>query len=206
MLLLERDAALAQLESALAEAAGGRGAVALVSGEAGIGKTSLVASFAAAHAVSARVLWGACDDLAVARPLGPFLDIAAGDAPRLGEALREPGRIDAFAAVLAELGRESPTVCAVDDAHWADEATLDLLTYLGRRIGSAPTLLVITFRDDELPPDHPLRRAAAGVSPGRARRVELAPLSREAVGELAGEGGDADALHAATGGNPLFVT
>jgi ATP/maltotriose-dependent transcriptional regulator MalT len=206
MLLLERDAALAQLESALAEAADGRGAVALVSGEAGIGKTSLVASFAAAHAVSARVLWGACDDLAVARPLGPFLDIAAGDAPRLGEALREPGRIDAFAAVLAELGRESPTVCVVEDAHWADEATLDLLTYLGRRIGSASTLLVVTFRDDELAADHPLRRAAAGVSPGRARRVELAPLSRDAVGELAGDGGDADALHAATGGNPFFVT
>jgi DNA-binding CsgD family transcriptional regulator len=205
MELLERDAALAQLESALAEAAGGRGAVALVSGEAGIGKTSLLARFAGDRAAAARVLWGACDDLAVARPLGPFLDMVA-DAPRLGEALRAPGRIDAFAAVLAELGRERPTVCVVEDAHWADEATLDLLTYLGRRIASVPALLVVTFRDDELAPDHPLRRAAAGVSPGRAARVELAPLSREAVGELAGDGGDADALHAATGGNPFFVT
>jgi DNA-binding CsgD family transcriptional regulator len=204
MRLLERDAALAQLESVLAEAAGGRGAVALVSGEAGIGKTSLLARFASDHAVSARVLWGACDDLAVARPLGPFLDMAA-DAPGLGEALRAPGRIDALAAVLAELGREAPTLCVVEDAHWGDEATLDLLTYLARRIASAPVLLVVTFRDDELAPDHPLRRAAAGVSPGRATRVELGPLSREAVGELAGDG-DADALHAATGGNPFFVT
>ena len=206
MLLLERDAALAQLDAALAEAAEGRGAVALVSGEAGIGKTSLVARFAGDRAATARVLWGACDDLAVARPLGPFLEIATADAPHLGEALREAGRLDAFDAVLAELARERPTLCVVEDAHWADEATLDLLTYLGRRIASAPTLLIITFRDDELGTGHPLRRAAAGVAPGRARRVELAPLSAEAVGELAGADGDAEALHAATGGNPFFVT
>jgi DNA-binding CsgD family transcriptional regulator len=206
MLLLERDEALARLRSALDEAAAGRGAVALVSGEAGIGKTSLVASFAAERAGAARVMVGACDDLAVARPLGPFLDVAAGAAPELGEALSAPGRLDAFAAVLAELGRERPTLCVIEDAHWADEATLDLLTYLGRRIESAPTLLVVTFRDDELAADHPLRRAAAGVARGRARRVELAPLSRAAVGELAGDDGDVDALYVATGGNPFFVT
>ena len=206
MRLLERDAALAQLESALAEAAEGRGAVALVSGEAGIGKTSLVAQFAGDRAASARVLWGACDDLAVARPLGPFLDIAAGDAPELGEALRAPGRLDAFAAVLAELGRERPTLCVIEDAHWADEATLDLLMFLARRIESASTLLTVTFRDDELAADHPLRRVAAGVAPGRARRVELAPLSLAAVGELAGADDDVAALHEATAGNPFFVT
>ncbi|MEZ0284523.1 MAG: AAA family ATPase [Thermoleophilia bacterium] len=205
MRLLERDAALAQLESALAEAAEGRGVVALVSGEAGIGKTSLVARFAGDRAASARVLWGACDDLAVARPLGPFLDIASGDAPELGQALRAPGRIDALAAVLAELGRE-PTLCVIEDAHWADEATLDLLMFLARRIDRAATLLVITFRDDELAADHPLRRVAAAVSPGRARRVELAPLSLEAVGELARDGDDVAALHEATAGNPFFVT
>ena len=205
MRLLERDAALAQLESALAEAAEGRGVVALVSGEAGIGKTSLVARFAGDRAASARVLWGACDYLAVARPLGPFLDIASGDAPELGEALRAPGRIDGLAAVLAELGRE-PTLCVIEDAHWADEATLDLLMFLARRIDRAATLLVITFRDDELPADHPLRRVAVSVSPGRARRVELAPLSLEAVGELARDGDDVAALHEATAGNPFFVT
>ncbi len=205
MRLLERDAALAQLDSAFAEAAEGRGAVALVSGEAGIGKTSLVARFAGDRAASARVLWGACDDLAVPRPLGPFLDMA-GDAPQLGEALRAPGRIDAFAAVLAELGREPPTLCVVEDAHWADEATLDLLMFLARRIDRAATLLVVTFRDDELTSDNPLRRVAAAVSPGRARRVELAPLSLEAVGELAGDGDDVAALHEATAGNPFFVT
>ncbi len=205
MRLLERDAALARLESALAEAAEGRGAVALVSGEAGIGKSSLIATFARERSDGARVLLGACDDLSVARPLGPFLDIAATAAPRLGEALQAPGRVNAFAAVLAELSREPPTLCVVEDAHWADEATLDLLTYLGRRIEAAPVLLLLTFRDDELGPDHPLRRAAAGVAPGRARRVELEPLSREAVAQLAG-GGDAGALHAATGGNPFFVT
>jgi DNA-binding CsgD family transcriptional regulator len=206
MRLLERDAALAQLDSALAEAAEGRGAVALVSGEAGIGKTSLVARFAGDRAASARVLWGACDDLVVPRPLGPFLDIASGDAPELGEALRAPGRIDAFAAVLAELGRERPTLCVVEDAHWADEATLDLLMFLARRIDRGATLLVITLRDDELAADHPLRRVAAAVSPGRIRRVELAPLSLEAVGELAGDDGDVAALHEATAGNPFFVT
>lgn len=105
------------MEAALAEAAAGRGAVALISGEAGIGKTSLVARFAADRAGGARVLLGACDDLAVARPLGPFLDIAARAGPALADALRDSARLDAFAAVLAELGRERPTLCVVEDAH-----------------------------------------------------------------------------------------
>ncbi|MGD9697284.1 MAG: AAA family ATPase [Thermoleophilia bacterium] len=205
MELLEREGALAALASALDQAAAGGGLVALVSGEAGIGKTSLVGAFAGARAGGARVLWGACDDLSVARPLGPFADMASADAPRLARALAEPERLDAFGAVLAELGRERPTLCIVEDAHWADEATLDLLTYLGRRIAGAPTLLLLTFRDDELAPDHPLRRAIAAIAPGRARRVELTRLSRDAVRELAGAG-DTDALYAATAGNPFFVT
>ena len=205
MLLLERDAALAQLESALAEAADGRGAVALVSGEAGIGKTSLVASFAAATR-SRPACCGPCDDLAVARPLGPFLDIAAGDAPRLGEALREPGRIDAFAAVLAELGRESPTVCVVEDAlgRRGDARPADPVPRAADRLGlDAARGDVPRRRAGRRPPAAP--RGRRGL-PGWAKRVELAPLSRDAVGELAGDDGDADALHAATGGNPFFVT
>ena len=204
MQLLEREEALSGLRSALAEAADGHGAVALVSGEAGIGKTTLVRSFAA-EGDGARVLWGACDNLSVARPLGPFAEMAAA-APALGEALRAAERVDAYAGALAELGRERPTLCVVEDAQWADEATLDLLTFAGRRIADVPLLLLVTFRDDELGPDHPLRAAAAGIAPGRARRVELVPLSAEAVGALAGAGRDAEALHAATGGNPFFVT
>src|SRR5262245_10203195 len=90
--LLEREPALEALAATLDEAAAGQGRVALVYGEAGIGKTSLVDRFAHAPGVAARTLWGACDSLHTPRPLGPVYDLAAGDAPRLRE------RLDAGAA------------------------------------------------------------------------------------------------------------
>jgi DNA-binding CsgD family transcriptional regulator/tetratricopeptide (TPR) repeat protein len=173
MRLLERDDALAQLEAAAV--AGGR--VAVVTGEAGIGKTTLVRRFAEGRDVR----WGACDDLTVPQPLGPFRDLGVEDG----------------AALLGALG-----VCVLEDCHWADEATLDVLAYVGRRIGRAGGLLVLTFRDEELSLDHPLRRVIASIPPADIVRVPLAPLSREAVAELGGD----DGLYETTGGNPFLVT
>jgi DNA-binding CsgD family transcriptional regulator len=206
MELLERDAVLAQLSEALGRAATGRGLVVAISGEAGIGKTSVVRRFVAERDGDARVLWGACDDLAVPRPLGPFRDIAEGCPGSLADGLASGDRVEVFRAMLDELGRESPTICVVEDAHWADEATLDVLAFVGRRIEEVGALLVVTFRDDELPPDHPLRRALAAVPPEAHLRLPLDPLSEAAVRSLAGAGGDAAAIHAATGGNPFFVS
>jgi DNA-binding CsgD family transcriptional regulator len=98
-------------------------------------------------------------------------------------------------------------VVVVEDAHWADEATLDLLVFLGRRMERTRALLIVTYRDDELAVDHPLRTVVGRLPPEAVRRVKLGPLSKAAVAELARRAGrPAAGLHALTGGNPLLVT
>jgi hypothetical protein len=206
--LLERDAELRRLREMLRGAGQGRGSVVLVSGEAGIGKTVLVRRFAREAAAQARVLVGACDDLVTPRTLGPFRDMArAQDAAlALAEAV-EPGagREAVFAAVHQELAGR-PTVLVVEDVHWADDATLDVLRYLAWRIPGLPCVLVLTYRD-ELGDDHPLRRVLGALPHRQVRRLGLRPLSVGAVEELAGDhGADADAVLAVTAGNPFFVT
>lgn len=201
MPLLERSGPRAELSRALAGLVKGQGAVVLVSGEAGIGKTSLLRAFLD-DLSGIRVLTGGCDDLLVPRPLGAIAEAAAG-VPGLAERLA--GGVDAARVVREAFGSEA-TVCVVEDVHWADEATLDVLTHLVRRVGGLPLLLVLSYRDDELPADHPLRRTLAAVPPGRGRRIGLAPLSLDAVRRLAGPEVDADALHGLTGGNPFFVS
>ena len=208
--LLERDAELRRLRETLRGAGQGRGSVVLVSGEAGIGKTVLVRRFAREAAPQARVLVGACDDLVTPRTLGPFRDMArAQDAAlALAEAV-EPGagREAVFAAVHQELAGR-PTVLVVEDVHWADDATLDVLRYLAWRIPGLPCVLVLTYRD-ELGDAHPLRRVLGALPHRQLRRLGLRPLSVGAVEELAGEHGadaDADAVLAVTAGNPFFVT
>jgi predicted ATPase len=113
-----------------------------------------------------------------------------------------------FAAALDDLQRgRPPALLVIEDAHWADEATLDFLRFIGRRIVRLPALLVITFRDDETGPTHPLRRVTGELPSGVTRRVRLRPLSPVAVKTLAREAGRAESeLHAITGGNPFFVT
>jgi DNA-binding CsgD family transcriptional regulator/tetratricopeptide (TPR) repeat protein len=207
--LLERKPYLDELDGLLNQAAHGQGRLLFLGGEAGIGKTALVRHFVDRAQPRARVLVGACDPLSTPRPLGPLLDIAAqlnGDLFRLATQ-ESPRRIDLFVAALAVLS-EQATVAVIEDLHWADEATLDLIRYLGRRIGSTKTLLIATFRDDELGPDHSLRLVLGDLATAPAvRRLELRPLSGEAVGILA-QGTDLDPndLHRLTNGNPFFVT
>ena len=203
--LLERDAALAALAGALASAAGGEGRMVSISGEPGIGKTALVRSFAAEQD-GARILLGSCDDLSIPRPLGPFRDLAGAVSRELEEALAgHAAPHDIQDLLIAELERPPrPVVLVLEDVHWADDATLDSLMVLGRRIGTLPALIVATHRSGEAPPGHPLH-AALGAVPGDGLvLLELAPLSAGAVAELAGE--DADAVYAATGGNPFYVS
>jgi DNA-binding CsgD family transcriptional regulator len=205
--LLEREAQAALLETGLKEALAGAGSVALVSGEAGIGKTALIEAFASRHRGAARTLWGACDAFYSPRPLGPLHDMAPhlpGDVPNLLAAGAPGTRV--FPAVLAEFGRV-PTVAIFEDVHWADEATLDLLRYLARRIRQAPILLIWTYRDDELGKRHPLRSVLGGLAAAAVHRLPLAPLSEAAVRELAaGRRVDAAVVYRQTGGNPYFVT
>jgi ATP/maltotriose-dependent transcriptional regulator MalT len=203
--LLEREEALSVLAGARDAAERGEGRVVFVTGEAGIGKTSLVTRFVHDLDADARVLFGTCDDLAVPRPLGAFRDLAGAVSAPLADALSAgaaPHEIQALLLEELELPPQ-PTSLVLEDVHWADDATLDSITVLGRRIRTLPALLVLTFREGEAPPDHPLRRTLGAIRSDDAVVLELEPLSESAVASLAG--GDADEVYSATGGNPFYV-
>jgi DNA-binding CsgD family transcriptional regulator/tetratricopeptide (TPR) repeat protein len=205
--LLERDEYLSALDEALRQAASGHGRIVLVSGEAGIGKTALVERFAADAPADKRVLWGACEALFTPRPLGPLYDLAQQMAPPLRALLDgETNRATLFAAVLDELAH-SPSILVIEDIHWADEATLDLIKYVGRRIARTASLLILTWRDDEIDKGHPLRLVLGDLPARDVTRLSLPPLSRAAVATLATEAQrDGNDLYRATGGNPFFLT
>jgi DNA-binding CsgD family transcriptional regulator len=204
--LLEREPCFADLAKWLGMAGQHGGGVVLLSGEAGIGKTVLLREFAGRQD-QARVLWGACDALFTPRPLAPLHDVALQTQGALLAAVNSrlsPGAL--FAAALAELGT-TKTLLIFEDLHWADEATLDLFTFLGRRLHRTRTLLVASYRDDELGTRHPLRLAIGGLPRAATFRMPLAPLSEAAVAQLARQAGrPSKDLHGITGGNPLFVT
>jgi len=208
MELLERASFLNALSDYAAEARQGSGRLVLVSGESGIGKTALVEAFRA-QLHGARWLWGACDGLLTPRPLGPLFDMAAQAGGRLAELCgRGAAAGQLFGAFLAEL--DSPaalTVAVIEDVHWADEATLDLLRFTGRRLGRMRALVLVTYRDDELGDDDPLRMLLGDLATQHAtRRMGLPPLSEEAVRALAGQRDvDAPGLRRVTGGNPFLV-
>ena len=202
--LLEREAPLGALIDALAAAEAGQGSTALVIGEPGIGKTSVVRAFAAEAATRARLLSAACDDLVTPRTLGPLHDAAAGTDGPLAQALSDDGQV--FTALMEELAEQRPTVLLIEDAHWADDATVDVLGYAARRVESLGALLVVTLRDEALVPGHPLHRLLGVVAGQPVHRLELTPLSLEAVVALAeGTGRDGAAIHELTAGNPFFV-
>jgi DNA-binding CsgD family transcriptional regulator len=193
--LVERGTQLAELGEHLAGAVAGSGRLVVVGGEAGVGKTSLVRHFAKEHAPGARVLWAACDGLFTPQPLAPLHDLGLDpDGPRR----------EVFAATLEALSSER-TLAVIEDVHWADEATLDLLLYLARRLDRTPTLVVVTYRNDQIGPSHPLRVLLGEVDAGS--RILLQPLSVEGVRTLAaGSEVDPVQLHQLTHGNPFFVT
>ncbi len=206
--LVERSAALASLHAAAQDVARQHGMLAVVSGEAGIGKTTVMRAFAASLGNRWRVLVGGCDDLLTPRPLGALRDAArSGVGADLSAALEDGSREQVLTAVLAELDGPGPTLLIIEDVHWADDATLDVLRYIARRITSVHALLVLTFRSDEVGRGHPVQALLGEVSRTGAVRVELPRLSVAAVAELAGGSAvDPVAVHASTGGNPFFVS
>jgi DNA-binding CsgD family transcriptional regulator/tetratricopeptide (TPR) repeat protein len=206
--LLERAEFIEQLQNTLAEVSSGHGRVTLVSGEAGIGKTSLVEQFAEKQKNACRILWGGCDALFTPRPLGPLYDIAQQLGGNLSYLLEdEAPRAAIFSATFDELQNDTPTLLVFEDVHWADEATLDLLKFLGRRINKLNALLVITYRDDEVRAEHPLRLVLGDLPRAFVRRLRLPALSEDAVDELAERAGKRiHELYSVTGGNPFFVT
>ncbi|ORV81504.1 LuxR family transcriptional regulator [Mycobacterium interjectum] len=210
--LLEREAVLAKLAALTRAARRGRGQAVLLRGEAGVGKTAAIARFTAGLDAEMRVLRGWCDPLAAPRPLGPLLDALAGVGPAAARALDEAiesGDTGALYRRLLTVLRDGQRwVWVIEDAHWADGATLDLLRFLARRIDSLPLLLLVSYRDDQLDRQHPLSVALGDIATCAAvSRVALEPLSRDAVAVLAaGSGVNADQLYQLTGGNPFYAT
>jgi DNA-binding CsgD family transcriptional regulator/tetratricopeptide (TPR) repeat protein len=209
MRLLERETQLGALRDYAADAARGDGRLVLVAGEAGIGKSSLVEAFVG-ELPEARVAWCVCDGAFTPSALGPLRDVA----DQWGGAVREVSEDSAdrdgrFAALLGMLrGHPGLSVLVLEDLHFADEATLDLVGYLARRLREVRAVVVATYRDDGLADNRALREALGEVATQRAvRRIALPPLTVAAVSELAtGSGREAGVLHAVTGGNPFFVS
>ncbi len=210
MALLERDEQVQAVRGYLAEAAAGHGRLVYVAGEAGIGKTTFLEHVAAAarEQRTAVVATGWCDGAGTPAPLGPLVDML----PELPDGLWPDGasRQDVFARLLAELrGARTPYLLLVEDAHWADDATLDLLRHVARRVHGCRALVLVSYRPEETASGDGLRRVLGDTaSAAGTRRIDLSPLSRSAVATLSADHPDADLdeLVATTGGNPFFVT
>jgi len=202
MELVEREELLGQLSDLFEGTRKGHGRLALVGGEAGSGKTSLMRVFIDHLDRNVRVLWGTCDLLSTPRPLAPFLDMQ-----RLAALIRtKRKRHDVLKTILEELSPR--TVMVVEDAHWADGATLDALRFVGRRVESTNGLLLVTYRHDEIEADHPFRAILGDLATATGcERLQVPPLTEAGVARLVGQQAlEPRHLHRITGGNPFFVT
>jgi DNA-binding CsgD family transcriptional regulator len=205
---LERDASIAELTTAARDAVNGQGSVCVVHGEAGIGKSSLIAACRPHWHDDLRVLTGYCDDLATPRTLGPIRDLIPFLGAELAQALRVQERDAVYAALRDEFSGADPAILIVEDVHWADEATFDVLRFLVRRIAHLPLVLVLTYRDDSVTDARGMRLLLGEIANGdRVHRIPLQRLSRAAVRMLSADSAiDADWLYRVSSGNPFFVT
>jgi DNA-binding CsgD family transcriptional regulator len=203
--LLERDEQLRRLGDAFALAREGKGRIIAIAAEAGAGKTALTERFVAEHAQVARMYWGACENLSTPEVLLPLRDIAraSGESFDLGA-----DHICSFESLLRLLSNGAkPSVLVIEDVHWADTATLDLIRFLGRRIARVRALILITYRDEEVDARSPVRNLLGEAPAGNVERMTLAPLSLAAVTSLAAKRGRCgEELFALTEGNPFLVT
>lgn len=196
-----REREMSQLEESLCKSLCGDGSLAMISGEAGIGKTSLVREFTEkARQQQALVLTGCCYDLSTTPPYGLWLELADRyvrdeHLPELPEVLMRgtgvgdlPNQVALFEMIrnfLESVACIYPLVVVLEDIHWADQASLDLLRYLSRYLDGQPMMVVATYRDDEMNRRHPLfSLIPALVREARAERIELGKLSREQISRL----------------------
>ncbi|KRF25919.1 LuxR family transcriptional regulator [Phycicoccus sp. Soil803] len=201
--LVEREPQLEHLRTAL-ERSRTQGCFVAVSGEAGAGKSALV-RVATTGQQWTRVARGLCDPLETPRPLGPVRDVLADLGVKVGA---DPGAPVPLAERLLDAVGSEPTTLVIEDAQWVDEASVEVLRFVARRVEALPLVVLLTYRDGEIGPDHVLRpllgdiaRLDAGTSIG------LKGLSIGAIRTvLDGTGIDAPSVLALTGGNPFFVT
>ena len=207
MELIERTGFLSLLQSKF-DAIEGEGHCVLVSGEAGIGKTSLVRAFCRRLKDECNIYQGTCDALFTPRPLAPLYDIVwqlGNDIWNNSETLAD--RAGLFARVLQSLvSQRGKSLIVFEDIHWADEATLDFIKFLARRITQTHCLFVLTYRDDELNAHNQLRNVLGQIPPDTFTRMQLTPLSKEAVEKMAVEKGySGENVYSISGGNPFYV-
>lgn len=209
MKLVERADYLQTLQDRFDEVSNAGHTVFLM-GEAGIGKTSLVTQFRNDLASRAIAYQGGCDSLFTPQPLGPLHDIA----PQLDAAFvhllrHEKERSLIFSSLFEHLASATtPVLFIIEDIHWADEATVDFIKFLSRRIVKLRCLFVLTMRDNELDARHALKILFGQLSTDTFTKLRLNPLSREAVEDLARARGHAtgEKVFALTGGNPFYVS
>ena len=208
MELIERAGVLASLQKAFTNVTEGEGHCLFISGEAGIGKTSLVKTFSQQQE-NCIIYQGACDALFTPRPLAPLYDIVwqvRSDLWPASHTIEE--RSELFSKFFHELSIKKERILIVfEDIHWADEATLDFIKFFARRITKLKCLFILTYRHDEINSGHYLRNILGDLSPDTFTRIQLQPLSKEAVYKMAVEKGyDAENVYNISGGNPFYVT
>src|SRR5215469_7093414 len=181
-ILVGRDAELARLRNLLDEAAQGRAVAALVSGDAGVGKSRLVAEVAAlATQRGFCVLTGQCAEIGDSVPYLPFAD-ALRTAPADLEAAVKARPV--LARLLPELAEEKPVLLVLEDLHWADASTREMLTFLLRMLHRERVATIGTYRTDDLHRRHPLRPVLADLQRlPSVVLVELGPLPPSALAE-----------------------
>ena len=208
MRLTERDHELGELQARADDARVGRGRMVLVCGESGAGKTSFVEAFVARWVRDERVLWGACDPLPTPRPLGPIQDLAHRLAPATRAVLEQSDQpYEIFAAVYDDL-RTAPSVLVLDDLHWADQGTVDLLRFVLRRVSQTRSLIIGIVRDDEVGVDPSHAGAARRRRPVTTSRLVVDAPAQRASGPRPRRSrarSTRRGCSSVTGGNAFFV-
>ncbi len=208
MELVERSVFFSALQKQFSGITTGEGHSVFLSGEAGMGKTSLVKLFFKSLKKEYPVYEGTCDALFTPRPLAPLYDILPqlmGNDWKTGSGITE--RTALFTAFFHELGlQQKPCLVVFEDIHWADEATFDFIKFFARRISQLHCLFICTYRDDEIQLQHPLRNVLGQLAADSFTRIQLPPLSRQAVEAMALQKGfNGQEVYSISGGNPFYV-
>lgn len=202
--LVERESQLRALASAIEESTHS-GRVALISGEAGFGKTSLITAATDGLDHRFRVMSAACEPVGIPAPFAPLFDLLDHLPDELRCDIRSGARRPAVYGGMLDFIKNDRVVLILEDMHWADEATMGLTRYLGRRLEATNSTLIVTYRSEEVSPTHPLRLVIADVGRG-AERIDLPALTLAGVEEMTrGLDMSASEVHEVTLGNPFFV-
>jgi DNA-binding CsgD family transcriptional regulator/tetratricopeptide (TPR) repeat protein len=206
--LIERDEPLAALVRHLTEVAAGSGRFVVLRGEAGIGKTALLREFLRISPPEVTILVGACDGVSTPQPFGPLEDMVATLGPELRALLdANASRSDVGRWLLDRLSTGGPYIFAIEDLQWADDATLELLAWLARRLDGLDLLVLVTVRELDASTPNVSRILGSIAALPVVRHLPLEPLTRAGVARLAGQSDfDMEELYRVTGGNPFYTT